>query len=868
MKGNMRLLAVLLIALWGFMSLTPQSVAGSETMDVLIAAKKPYDSLIQKVKALGGEVRFQYKHIDGLAVTIPVDRLKDLQSLPEVQLLKRDQTIRLEYPNVPAKEGYGKLPISYEAQFDQIKTIESPQALSALLQDSPQGFFPMDAGLTGALDFWLNTGRFGENVIVGIMDTGVMEAEAIQGRIIGGENFTGDGVPATSTANLGHGTFVATAVGANAVFLFNPSSSFAQAVKRYLPSAVIPNYGGTGLDAIPMVGIAPFCQFYALKIFDVNGFTSNSIILAAFDRTIELKDKYNRGEPGGVNIQVLNGSFGGASLFAGDDPFFAAMVGQLQDVGIVTCFSAGNSGPAGMTVGDPGLARNNLTVGASSIAAYEKIAIDLIYGFPGLGDLWRANDTHQTAVFSSRGPTPDGRYDPDIIAPGDWIYGQPRPGFISLSSGTSFSSPMVAGAAALLLSAHSGASPDQVRGALLRGADPDILEDDSERNDQGFGFLDVYKAHQIFGVSNPKDKGAEKSKVGKNLKKLGIQIYGDDHFVVDTDWLLPGEREEIFFRTLGLDRRVIIHVSVMQELPPSQQNPIWGDDILFTLTSAKTSFGDYRASGFVANMATFTMEEQDIEFGISRITVTGDWTNAGRVKARIEVTKQRAIPGVLPVTIGTVTQGEIDAYNLYVPPGAPELNLALAWDSHWGRWPTNDLDVIIFDPNGNLVIVNNDFDFDIDGLSLDTPEKVIIQSPMPGNWTLLVSGFTIWDGIEQYALLAGIPGMIPKVSESGGKDMITALPTKFDVAQNYPNPFNPSTQINYQLPEASHVTIQIYDIRGNLVRVLEDGRKQAGYHSVIWDGRNDSGIQVSSGVYIYKVKAGENVISKRMMMVK
>ncbi|MDQ7053508.1 MAG: S8 family serine peptidase [candidate division KSB1 bacterium] len=659
-------------------------------------------------------------------------------------------------------------------------------------------------------------------MIVGIMDTGVMEVEAIQGRIVGGENFTGDGVPATSTANLGHGTFVATAVGANVIFLFNPTGSFAQAVKRYLPSAVISNYGGTGLDAIPMVGIAPFCQFYALKIFNIFGFTTNSIILAAFDRTIELKDKYNRGEPGGVNIQVLNGSFGGASLFAGDDPFFAGMVSELQDVGIVTCFSAGNSGPAGMTVGDPGLARNNLTVGASSIAAYEKIAIDLIFGLPGLGGLWRANDIHQTALFSSRGPTPDGRMDPDIIAPGDWIYGQSSPGSVSIGSGTSYSSPMVAGAAALLLSAHPGASPEQVRGALLYGADPDVLEDHSGNNDQGFGFLDVYKAHQVFGVGNPPDQGAEKSKIAKNLKKLGIKVYGDDHFVVKTGWLLPGERKDIFFRTLGLDRRVVINVTVTAELPPSQQNQLFGDDILVTVASAKTSFGDYRTSGFVLNAATFTMEEQDIEFGISRITVLGDWTNAGRVKARVEVMKVRAIPSVLPVAFGTVTQGEIDTYSLFVPPGASELDLALAWDSHWGRWPTNDLDVLIFDPNGNLVLVNNDFDFDFDGLSLDTPEKIIIHSPMPGTWTLLVNGFTVWDGVEQYVLLAGIPGMVPKVSESGGSDLIASLPTKFDVAQNYPNPFNPSTQINYQLPEESHVTIRIYDIRGNLVRVLED----------------------------------------------
>ena len=88
----------------------------------------------------------------------------------------------------------------------------------------------------------------------------------------------------------------------------------------------------------------------------------------------------------------------------------ARYIAEVQAAGIVVCLSAANDGPSALTIGDPGLARNTLTVGGTSIAAYEKVLRDLQFGL-GTGALWRANDTHQTIDFSSRGPTADGRYE-------------------------------------------------------------------------------------------------------------------------------------------------------------------------------------------------------------------------------------------------------------------------------------------------------------------------------------------------------------------------------------------------------------------------------------------------------------------------
>jgi len=77
-----------------------------------------------------------------------------------------------------------------------------------------------------------------------------------------------------------------------------------------------------------------------------------------------------------------------------------------------------------------------------------------------------------------------------------------------------------------------------------------------------------------------------------------------------------------------------------------------------------------------------------------------------------------------------------------------------------------------------------------------------------------------------------------------------ALPTAYDLSQNYPNPFNPTTTIRYALPQASQVSLEVYDMLGRRVAVLADGRQSAGYHTAIFDGS-----ALASGVYIYRLRA-------------
>ncbi|UCC80379.1 MAG: Omp28-related outer membrane protein [Candidatus Zixiibacteriota bacterium] len=94
-----------------------------------------------------------------------------------------------------------------------------------------------------------------------------------------------------------------------------------------------------------------------------------------------------------------------------------------------------------------------------------------------------------------------------------------------------------------------------------------------------------------------------------------------------------------------------------------------------------------------------------------------------------------------------------------------------------------------------------------------------------------------------------------------------AFPTLFNLSQNYPNPFNATTKIDF-LSEGGKVNLAVYNVTGSLVKTLVDGSLEAGSHSIIWDGKDNSGSEVSSGIYFYRLSdsSGENV--RRMTLLK
>lgn len=93
-------------------------------------------------------------------------------------------------------------------------------------------------------------------------------------------------------------------------------------------------------------------------------------------------------------------------------------------------------------------------------------------------------------------------------------------------------------------------------------------------------------------------------------------------------------------------------------------------------------------------------------------------------------------------------------------------------------------------------------------------------------------------------------------------------PDVFELSQNYPNPFNPETEISYILPNACQVDLSVYNLLGQKVRTLVHEFQSAGLKNVKWDGKDENGLNVASGVYFYKIKAGEFTESKKMMMLR
>lgn len=117
----------------------------------------------------------------------------------------------------------------------------------------------------------------------------------------------------------------------------------------------------------------------------------------------------------------------------------------------------------------------------------------------------------------------------------------------------------------------------------------------------------------------------------------------------------------------------------------------------------------------------------------------------------------------------------------------------------------------------------------------------------------------------------------PRWFVQGGKVPSSAeteqVPTAFRLYENYPNPFNPSTRIDYEVPSRAHVRLAVYDILGQLVRTLVNSDQSNGRFSAVWDGTNERGTQLASGMYIYRLEAADGsgrstVLSRKMLFLK
>lgn len=131
-----------------------------------------------------------------------------------------------------------------------------------------------------------------------------------------------------------------------------------------------------------------------------------------------------------------------------------------------------------------------------------------------------------------------------------------------------------------------------------------------------------------------------------------------------------------------------------------------------------------------------------------------------------------------------------------------------------------------------------------------------------GNYTYGLTA--VYDDVESETTTQ----MVEIGGGTGVDDNLTLAPSHYALSQNYPNPFNPTTEITFAIPNKETVTLNIYNLNGQLIKTLVDEEKDAGYYNVTWNGTDNRGSSVASGVYIYRIDSGEYHSTKKMIMLK
>jgi serine protease AprX len=402
----------------------------------------------QAVSAFGGSVGRQLEILGGFTAEIPADRLDALRAVAGVQSVTEDAGLALSSTDVE----------SQAAQAGSLYTIANE--------------------VTGASAMW-DAGYTGKGVDVAVIDSGVVPVDGFKtpGKVVYGPDLT---LEANGTArNLdtyGHGTHMSGIIAGR-------------------DSAAGASVSG---DSSNFVGMAPDARIVSIKVADAKGQTDVSQAIAAIDWVVQNRDK------GGLNIRVLNMSFGtdGVQDYVLDPLAYAAE--QAWHKGIVVVVAVGNEGFGTGKVNNPAYDPYLIAVGSSSSNGTATTADDVV------------------SAFSNDG---DGTRNPDLVAPGDKVVSLRSPGShldttypaarigerLFRGSGTSQAAAVVSGAAALLIQQRPGITPDQVKALLTGTAEP---IPGATAAQQGSGLIDLATAKDAATPVDAKQSFAVSTGVG------------------------------------------------------------------------------------------------------------------------------------------------------------------------------------------------------------------------------------------------------------------------------------------------------------------------------------------------------------------
>lgn len=738
-------LLTLLGALWMPSAVVAQG--SGETVDLIVQTDGSIDALVAHIQSLGGTVNFQYRNVPALAASVPVEQLGAVGSFSGVTQVEKDRVVYLTDELDTGKNAAH--PMSYAVESTAGVDVEAVEPTTI----EPEGY--ANFLYTGAIDAWVETG-YGDGTIVAVVDTGTVPNTCIGHAVIGapgfpeGYNAVGDGIPATDPQNHWHGTHVGGVIASACSLDFSgaPTHPIWQAVSAYLPWPI---------DFVPVFGQAPEAELYPVKVFPADGSgVPTSVILAGLDHVLTLK------KDGLLDIDIVNMSLGGPTVWDGRDAY-DRFIGELAAADMLVVTSAGNEGPVPNSVGSPATSFGAVSVGALDYAAssrvlYEYLGLAVWPGSAGQGMVMRPTDETRVVNYSSRGPLSDGRAGPDIAALGHWNFHEGPNGELRWAGGTSFSSPTVAGGAALLNAYWEAGgletNPHVFRNVLRQGADPKVVGPAWRGiNEQGWGALDVPASLNLL-KSKPWIWAPTKRPGKLQPNVLPAPVPG----AVDT-WesgMITLGPSETFDAVLEVDESTsnIIFEVFDVVAPDNSSYAYWPNALEVHVQSAKRSAFSHPVERywypyFYGDSFQIVVEDgpwtspwgreayQPMEPGLMKLSLVGDYSNEAPVSFRVRVTRENLrMPLTDPVATGIIDMGGSALIPVEVPAGASTATFDLTWVRDWSEFPTSDIDMFVYDPYFNLV--------SLAGATGNAPERAIIDTPAPGTWYIYVDAYEVY----------------------------------------------------------------------------------------------------------------------------
>lgn len=276
--------------------------------------------------------------------------------------------------------------------------------------------------------------------------------------------------------------------------------------------------------------------------------------------------------------------------------------------------------------------------------------------------------------------------------------------------------------------------------------------------------------------------------------------------------------------------------------------------------------GTYTLNGLFAGAYTITATKNEWSAGTAQVTLTdGQHVTGVDFTLTPTLTSEYCVSPAAPINDNQTTTS-----TLTIPVGDDAAITSIEVFLNITHTYQGDLLVTLRSPAGTSVVLHNRSGSGTDNIVGWYPSQLIpagdlnqfVGQQMAGVWTLTVADQAGGDTgtLNQWCLRI--------VHGSGQSTPVEETPRLFKAYANFPNPFNPKTTIRFDLPRTTAVSLRVFDLSGRLVRTLVDETLQAASHSVDWNGQDDTGRNVASGVYYYRLAAGQDVTTHKMMLVK